>query len=82
MADGNVQEICSLTIFLWPSTDREGDEEQHCHFQELHFQPWGLITNHVNVFTNNKLIRFQMFCHRVCADACNPSSIRLNPFST
>ena len=78
VADCNVQETCSLTIFLSPPTDREGDEEeQHCHFPELHFRPWGLITNHVNVFMFNKLIRFRMFCHRVCADACSPGSIRL-----
>ena len=84
MADWNVQETCSLTIFLSPPTDRERgeQEEQHCHFPELHFRPCGLITNHVNVFMNNKLIRFLMFCHRVRADACNPGSIWFNPLST
>ena len=84
MADYNVQETCSLTIFLSPLTDRECDEEekQHGHFPELHFRPCGLITNHVNVFMNNKLIRFRIFCHRVCADACNSGSIRFNPLST
>ena len=84
MADWNVQETCSLTIFLTPPTDRESDEqeEQHCHFPELHFLLWGLITNHVNLFMNNKLIWVRMFCHRVRADACNLGSIRFNPLST
>ena len=84
MADWNVQETCSLTIFLSPLTDHERDEqeEQRCHFLERHFLPWGLITNHVNVVMNNKLIRVCMFCHRVRADTCDPGSIRLNPLST
>ena len=73
MADWNVQETCSLTIFLSPPMDRERDEqeEQHCHFPKLHFLPWGLITNHVNLLMNNKLIRVRMFCHRVCLDVFN-----------
>ena len=82
MADCNVQETCSLTIFLLPPTDRErdGQEEQHCHIPELHFRPWGLITNDMNVFMNNKLIRFRMFCHRVYMCGCMQPGF--NPLST
>ena len=79
MADCNVQETCSLTIFLLPPTNRERDE-QHCHVTELHFRPRGLITNHVNVFMNNKLIRFRMFCIvyvRTHATPVQSGSIRL-----
>ena len=79
MADCNVQETCSLTIFL--SLRRIANARTALPLSRTPFSAMGAI-NHVNVFMNNKLIRFRTSCMYICAEACNPGSTQFNPLST
>ena len=79
MADCNVQETCSLMIFL--SLRRIANPRTAVPLPRTPFSAMGAI-NHVNVFMNNKLIRFRTSCTYICAEACNPGSTQFNPLST
>ena len=82
MADCNMQETCSLMIFL--SLRRIANAITRRTALPLPRTPFSAkgVINHVNVFMNNKLIRFRTSCMYICADACNPGSTQFNPLST
>ena len=83
MADCNVQETCSLTIFL--SLRRIANainKKNSIAISRNSIFGHGGYKSRVNVFMNNKLIQFRTLCMYICADACNPGSTQFNLLST